>query len=171
MKKTNFKNLCLGLLAFSSLLLSCRPETHLQVTNSESDLLFTGIPQSWDEGLPLGNAFIGALIWQKEHKLRASLDRIDLWDLHPCDSLSGDNFKYQWGYDCWKSGNYDLVHKKMDDPYDRDAVPSKLPGAALEFDIDDLGEVDYSRLYLQEAVAEVKWKNGASMNSFVDANE
>lgn len=140
------------------------------LTPSESDLIFNKLPLSWDEGLPLGNAFVGELIWQQDSALRLSIDRIDLWDLHPCDSLSGERFKYRWVYDCWKSGNYQPVKQKMDVPYDREAVPTKLPGAALEFDLSSLGSITGSHLYIKEAIAEVTFSHGTRMRSFVDAN-
>ena len=38
----------------------------------------------WDEGIPLGNGQIGALLWGKPQDLRVSLDRSDIWDTTPC---------------------------------------------------------------------------------------
>ena len=53
-----------------------------------SDLMSDSLAASWDEGMPLGNATVEALVWRKENALRLSLDRIDLWDLRarrqPC---------------------------------------------------------------------------------------
>lgn len=135
------------------------------------DLVYPQLAQSWDEALPLGNAFVGALIWQHDSALRISLDRIDLWDLRPTDSLSGDNYNFGWVYEQWKVNNYGAVQRKLDAPYDRLPAPSKIPGAAIEFDITSLGKVSSARLYLSGALAEVKWKNGASMQSFVSATE
>ena len=173
--KTGIRNLqarlaSLGAFCLTLLLFGCN-SVELKVTPHPSDLAYAHLPNSWDEGLPLGNAFVGELIWQKSDTLRFSLDRIDLWDLHPCDSLSGSNFTYKWIYDRWKTGNYQQVHDKMDVPYDREAVPTKLPGAALEFNTTDLGKVVSSRLFLQEAVAEVTWENGAKLQTFVDATQ
>ena len=50
-----------------------------QIQKYHEALSFTQIPQKWDEGLPLGNGLIGELIWQKESKLRLSLDHAELW--------------------------------------------------------------------------------------------
>lgn len=135
------------------------------------DLVFDRLAPSWDEALPLGNAFVGSLIWQRDSALRMSLDRIDLWDLRPTDSLSGDRFSFDWVYRQWKNGTYDAVQRKFDAPYDRLPAPSKIPGAALEFDIGGLGPVRSARLILSGALAEVEWENGASMQSFVSAVE
>jgi len=48
---------------------------------SSYDLTSDSLAVRWDEGIPLGNGILGALLWKKEGKLRFSLDRIDLWDL------------------------------------------------------------------------------------------
>src|SRR5262245_308198 len=34
----------------------------------------------WDEGLPLGNGVLGAMVWGENNVLKISLDRADLWD-------------------------------------------------------------------------------------------
>ena len=69
--------LCCGLCS------SCNSYDYCPVTPSESDLVFTGLARSWDEAMPLGNATVGALVWQRDSTLRLSLDRTDLWDLRP----------------------------------------------------------------------------------------
>ena len=135
---------------------------------SDSDLVFTSLAASWDEAIPLGNAVVGSLVWEKEGSLRMSLDRTDLWDLRPADSLAGDRFKFSWVTDHVRSGDYLPVQQKLDVPYDRDPAPSKIPGAALEFGA--LGEVGSVRLYLWSALCEVVWKSGTRMYSFIDAD-
>ncbi len=135
---------------------------------SDSDLVFTSLAASWDEAIPLGNAVVGSLVWEKEGSLRMSLDRTDLWDLRPADSLAGDRFKFSWVTDHVRSGDYLPVQQKLDVPYDRDPAPSKIPGAALEFGA--LGEVGSVRLYLGSALCEVVWKSGTRMYSFIDAD-
>jgi hypothetical protein len=54
-----------------------------QIQRNRIGLQFEKIPVRWDEGLPLGNGLIGELIWQKEDKLRFSLDHAELWDMRP----------------------------------------------------------------------------------------
>ena len=135
---------------------------------SDSDLVFPSLAASWDEAIPLGNAVVGSLVWEKEGSLRMSLDRTDLWDLRPADSLAGNRFKFSWVTDHVRSGDYLPVQQKLDVPYDRDPAPSKIPGAALEFGA--LGEVGSVRLYLGSALCEVVWKSGTRMYSFIDAD-
>ena len=76
---------------------SCHTTARMCRTNpSQSDLAFDSLAASWDEGMPLGNAVVGELVWRKGNALRLSLDRTDLWDLRPVDSLSGDNYSFKW---------------------------------------------------------------------------
>ncbi len=158
---------------FGSLVLftACQVEmADLPVTESDSDLKFTELPRVWDEALPLGNATVGALVWQRDSVLRLSLDRVDLWDLRPTDSLSGPNYSFKWVQEKVRERDYLPVQQKFDHPYDALPAPSKIPGAAVEFPI-NLGEVRASRLYLKNAVAEVEWENGTRLQTFVHANE
>ena len=51
----------------------------------------------WDEGMPLGNGWLGALVWQKNQQLRVSIDRVDLWDDRPMPEI--DQLKFSWVID------------------------------------------------------------------------
>ena len=135
------------------------------------DLVFDKLAATWDEGIPLGNGMIGALVWKKGDSLRMSLDRADLWDLRPVAEFSGPEFRFAWVRDHVLKNDYEPVHKMGDVPYDRDPAPTKIPAAALEFDISALGEVESVRLSLSEAVCRVRWKNGARLTVFVHATE
>ncbi len=150
------------------MLVSCQ-RSEIKVSPSAYDLAFTDLAASWDEGMPLGNAIVGSLVWEKENALRMSLDRIDLWDLRPSDSLSGPNYKYKWVYDQVMKKDYLPVQKKFDHPYDQLPAPSKIPGAGLEFSLEKTGKPDSVRLYLNNAVCEVSWSNGMKMQTFVHA--
>ena len=50
---------------------------------------------SWDEGIPLGNGFMGALIWGPMEALRFSLDRTDIWDTAPCPETESPEFTFK----------------------------------------------------------------------------
>ncbi|MCK7482331.1 MAG: hypothetical protein M0C28_38295 [Candidatus Moduliflexus flocculans] len=123
------------------------------------------------KGIPLGNGMIGALVWKKGDSLRLSLDRADLWDLRPVAEFSGPEFRFAWVRDHVLKNDYEPVHRMGDAPYDRDPAPTKIPAAALEFDISGLGEIQSVRLSLAEAVCRVRWKNGARLTVFVHATE
>ena len=150
---------------------SCSSYDYCPVTPSESDLVFTGLARSWDEAMPLGNATVGALVWQRDSSLRLSLDRTDLWDLRPVDSLSGDNFRFSWVKEHIRTKDYLPVQKKLDWPYDMNPAPSKIPGAAIEFPLEKIGAPTQVRLYLNNALCEANWADGPQMQTFVHATE
>ena len=150
---------------------SCQETAVLSVQESPHDLKFPDLAQTWDEGMPLGNATVGALIWGKDSSLRISMDRIDLWDQRPIDSISGDNNRFSWVYDQVMKGDYLPVQKKFDHPYDNLPAPSKIPGAGLEFNLSALGKPDQVQLYLNNAVCEVTWAAGMRLQTFVHATE
>lgn len=135
-----WKTVCSGVLLSVAMLgmFGCSDYPDWQLKQTESDLNFPGLARSWDEGIPLGNATVGGLVWERDSVLRMSLDRIDLWDLRPTDSLSGDNYKFSWVKKHIQEGNYLPVQQKFDWPYDNSPAPSKIPGAAIEFA--DMGE-------------------------------
>ena len=112
-----------------------------------------------------------ALVWQNGNKLRLSLDRTDLWDLRPSDSLAGPNYNFAWVKEHIRSGNYLPVQKKLDWPYDAEPAPAKIPGAALEFALEKLGKPKSVRLYLDNALCEVTWPDGTQLQTFVHATE
>lgn len=159
---------CLGgtLMALAA---GCSDTADWQLRPTKSDLAFDHMATTWDEGIPLGNATVGALVWERDSVLRMSLDRTDLWDLRPADSLSGDNYKFSWVKKHIAEGNYLPVQQKFDWPYDRDAAPSKIPGAALEFA--RMGGARQVHLYLKNALCETEWENGARLHTFVHATE
>lgn len=156
-----------GLFLFFSV--GCLHKADWQLGPTKSDLSFDKLAATWDEGIPLGNATVGSLVWERDSVLRMSLDRTDLWDLRPTDSLSGDNYKFSWVKKHIAEGNYLPVQKKFDWPYSQNAAPSKIPGAALEFT--RMGAVEHVHLYLKNALCETVWKNGAKLYTFVHATE
>ncbi len=151
-----------------SLLFSCEQQKNT-TSISKNDLVFYELATSWDEGIPLGNGMLGALIWQKDSNLRFSLDRADLWDLRPVENLSRPEFSYKWVQEQVKNNTYKTVQDLFDVPYDQMPAPSKIPGAALEFDISSLGKVKSVRLDITNALCRVEWENGTILETFVHA--
>ncbi len=137
--------------------------------NEAHDLVFDSIPGRWDRGFPLGNGMLGVLVWQNNGMLRLSVDRADLWDLRPTAEI--EKYTYKWAYQQRLTGDFDTVTKVADEPYDRDAAPTKIPGAAIEFDISGLGPVESARLNIASAICTIKWKNGAVFRIYVDATQ
>jgi alpha-L-fucosidase 2 len=151
-------------------LFSCSAEP-VSVPGEKYNLEFTELASSWDEAIPLGNGLLGALIWQNGEHLRFSLDRVDLWDLRPVDNLSKPEFSFEWVQEQVRNNTYSLVQELFDAPYDNMPAPSKIPGAALEFEASLLGPVKSVILDISEAVCRVEWENGVTLETFVHASE
>ncbi|MBL7849209.1 MAG: hypothetical protein JNL40_17205, partial [Cyclobacteriaceae bacterium] len=132
------------------------------------DLKLRSLPNRWDEALPLGNGMVGALVWEKDGKLRLSLDRADLWDLRPTADLN--KFDFSLLQKNLKGGTYNVIQQLGDVPYERDPAPTKIPGAALELDLSRFGPVTNARLYIKEGVAELKWSNGVVLTTFIHSS-
>jgi len=135
------------------------------------NLSFSQLAESWDEAIPLGNGMLGQLVWQKNGKLRFSLDRADLWDLRPMENIDFDKWKFDDVYEHWKKGKYEEVQEVFDEPYNKLPAPSKIPAGALEFDITALGKVNSVILDLNKAVCTVEWESGVQLMTFVHAQE
>jgi alpha-L-fucosidase 2 len=137
----------------------------------KSNLEFAGLPTRWDESLPLGNGMLGAMVWQKNDKLRFSLDCAELWDSRPMKDLHRDEFSFKWVEEQYQKNNYATVQKYFDAPYDREPAPSKIPGAALEFNTAAFGQVKNASLDISKALCIVNWVSGVRLQTFVDANK
>jgi alpha-L-fucosidase 2 len=136
------------------------------------NLLFSEIPQRWDEGLPLGNGLLGCLVWQKEGRLRLALDRADLWDERPMEGLDRPEFSYKWVENQVNKREYGLVQDCFDAPYEREPGPTKLPGGAIEFDIPSIGsDLKYAQLDISTGLAVLEWADGKRFESFVHAGK
>jgi alpha-L-fucosidase 2 len=134
-------------------------------------LHFGALPRTWDEGIPLGNGLLGALVWQRDSVLRIALDRADLWDSRPIAEFARPEFSFSWVTGQFQKGDYKPVQDLFDVPYDRDPAPTKLPAGALEFPMPKgipLASVD---LRLEDAVCVLTWKDGMRFETFVEANK
>ena len=155
-----------------SIIFSCSKQSKKTLQpGSGHNLIFHELATVWDEAMPLGNGMVGNLVWQKEGKLRFSLDRADLWDLRPMENIDFNKWKFRDVYEYWKSDKYGEVQKVFDVPYDQSPAPSKIPAGALEFDISSLGKVKQVNLDLQTATCTVEWENGVKLTTFVNAEK
>lgn len=131
------------------------------------NLRFSKLANRWDEAMPLGNGMLGALIWEKNQKLRLSLDRADLWDERKALDISKLTFK--WVEEQVIQKNYGAVQKIGDAPYDTSPYPTKLPAAAVEFDLAKLGKVVSNELDIQTALNTIKFESGTTFNCYIHA--
>jgi alpha-L-fucosidase 2 len=152
--------LLVAIVSFNAYSLQAQPKP-------EHNLVFGSLAKRWDEAIPLGNGWIGALIWQKNDKLRMSLDRVDLWDDRPMPEI--DKLKFNWVVEQVKKGQYDTVQKIGDEPYEKYAAPTKIPGAALEFDLTKIGNVVSNELDIKTGLSEIKFDNGVVFRNYIHA--
>lgn len=47
----------------------------------QHDLIYEKTPDAWIDGVPLGNGYIGAMIWGNGNPLKITLDKSDLWEI------------------------------------------------------------------------------------------
>ncbi|MFZ9981265.1 MAG: glycosyl hydrolase family 95 catalytic domain-containing protein [Cyclobacteriaceae bacterium] len=134
--------------------------------NPVHNLEFSKLPAVWDESLPMGNGMLGAMLWHKGSNVRMALDRADLWDERSVVDFSVLNFK--WVREQVLNSNYKAVQQYGDVPYEEIPWPTKIPGAALEF---NMGRDAVSELDLQTATATARWRNGTLLKTYVHATE
>lgn len=139
-----------------------------QAPSADFDFNFSELPHRWDEALPQGNGWLGALVWQKGRTLRLSLDRIDLWDERPMPEIN--RLRFAWVYEQVLANNYDTVQQLGDRPYEVYPAPTKLPGAALEFNF-PVHEVKQASLALQDGQVMVVTSAGSTFEHIVHADQ
>lgn len=132
-------------------------------------LHFARLPQVWDEGIPLGNGIMGALVWQKGDKLRLALDRADLWDLRPVKEFSGPDYTFRFVCEAVEKKDIAPVQRIIDDRTSKDIAPTKIPAGAIEIPIAGLGSVKSAELDVHTAVCTITWENGATAQIFTNA--
>ncbi|MGQ7870747.1 glycosyl hydrolase family 95 catalytic domain-containing protein [Sunxiuqinia sp. sy24] len=154
----------------AAFLFSCSPKKGIN-KNGKHNLVFNQLASTWDEAMPLGNGMVGNLVWQKEEKLRFSLDRVDLWDLRPMGNIDFNKWKFKDVYQHWKDDTYEEVQQAFDTPYNQSPAPSKIPAGAIEFNVDSLGQVKSVELDVASATCVVLWESGARLTTFVHAEK
>ncbi len=161
------KSVCFGLLWTLFLGTSCQ---NVPLTDSPSrhNLRFSHLATDWENGIPLGNGILGQMVWRHHAHLRFSLGS------RPCApwKISAHRNGISAGFtDNGFATSTTAVQENFDQPYDRNPAPTQIPAGALEFDLAALGPVRSIHLHIQSAVCEVRWKNGARLLTFVQANQ
>ncbi len=154
-------------------LAACEPAKEVpKFPRKYHNLNFSELPTVWDEAVPLGNGLTGALLWQKDGKLRLGLDRADLWDLRPVKEFESPNHTYKFICDqVINKKDLEPVYRIIDDRTTYDPAPTKIPAGAIEIDVSSLGKVVEVNLDLSVATATVKWENNTKATFYVHADE
>ncbi len=119
---------------------------------AQHDLVYEVAPREWEEGIPLGNGDMGALIWGDGKPLRITLDKYDVWETR---STWPTDPRYNY------KGLRELIAAKQFDEAERifmDAgrdpkkpAPTRLPMPRMEFDFGEQPRGYAARLELYGA--------------------
>jgi alpha-L-fucosidase 2 len=145
----------------AALVLAAPPAAH--------DLHYTEPAMTWDEGFPLGNGILGALVWGDGAPLNISLDRTDLWDLRPVPEFHGEDYTWETMQAWEKAGRYDDLIRVYETPYHRPA-PTKIPAGRITIDFAETA-FETAALALHDATAAVTFANKAQVRVWIDSNE
>ncbi len=105
---------------------------------------------SWDEGLPLGNGLLGALVWGNGRPMNISLDRTDLWDLRPVPEYFSEEYSYALMRQWEKERRIDDLKRVYEEPYRRFG-PTKIPAGRIELSFEPEVEFRCAGLTLADA--------------------
>ena len=100
-------------------------------------LKFNKSIKRWDEAIPLGNGSIGSLIYGNG-PLKIAVDRIDLWDNRPIESVYKKDFKYKDYVRACLGSEEDWEYKiNKYDIRPRTNYPTKLSAGRIILDLNE----------------------------------
>jgi alpha-L-fucosidase 2 len=119
---------------------------------AQHDLIYEVAPREWEEGIPLGNGDMGALVWGNGAPLRITLDKYDVWETRsvwPRDPL----YNYRGLRQLIGEKKFDEArHIFMDEGREaKSPSPTRLPMPRLEFDFGEAPRGYAARLDLYNA--------------------
>lgn len=134
-------------------------------------LKFNKAITSWDEAIPLGNGFLGCLVWGKGCPINFSIDRMDLWDNRPAKETLEKGFNYQNLVNLVNGGEEKRpeVLRLFDDIY-KNITPTKLSAGRIEFDFGENQTNINSSLDIFKGVCDVDFHD-VQIQSFVSSTE
>lgn len=133
-------------------------------------IVYMDMPETWDEGLPLGNGLLGALVWGNGNPLKISIDRTDLWDLREVVEFNLPEYNFQTMLKWEKEGKYDELIKLYEEPYNKPA-PTKIPAGRLVLTLDDTVKAKEAKLNISNAFTIVEYTNGVTIKVLIHATE
>ena len=71
-------------------------KTSRRHAEAATSITYHRAPECWNDGFPLGNGFLGAMLWGDGKPLSLTLDCADLWDLR-IDTSFMDHPDYNYG--------------------------------------------------------------------------
>lgn len=124
----------------------------------------------WDEGLPLGNGNLGALVWGDGHPVNISIDRTDIWDLRPVPEYQSKEYGYQLMRRWEEEGRIDCLKRVYESPYRRPG-PTKIPLGRIELEFDANTNFESAKLSLEEATASFCLEGSIVGKVYIHANK
>ncbi len=121
---------------------------------------------TWDEAIPLGNGLLGGLVWGGPSDLNISLDRGDLWDLRPAAPFGRADYRWSDVIRLVRQQRGDSLRIRFDDPYDRVAHPTKIPGGRVVVKLDTTRRLRSFALDLSRAEASLQLTTGVARGFF-----
>lgn len=130
------------------------------------NIAYTQMPKTWDEGLPLGNGSMGALVWGDGSPLIISIDRIDLWDLRPVPEFEREEYNFETMKKWEKEGRFEDLINLYEKPYDNPG-PTKIPAGRIKINIPKDKQIEKMELHLDRAMVSVHLSGGGQMEVYV----
>ncbi len=139
--------------------------------NTAHNLRYDEPARTWDEGLPLGNGLLGALVWGDGQPLRLSLDRTDLWDLRPVPEFHTEEYDYATMRQWVAEGRAADLRRLYEDPYSFHPGPTKIPAGRIELSFGKGADFDSASLDLAAAAATVNLGAEVRCEVFIHAEQ
>ncbi len=143
-------------------------ETPMDIAKRHN-IVYTQMPKTWDEGLPLGNGSMGALVWGDGSPLIISIDRIDLWDLRPVPEFEREEYNFETMKKWEKEGRFEDLINLYEKPYDNPG-PTKIPAGRIKINLPKDKQIEKMELHLDRAMVSVHLKGGGQLEVYVLAD-
>lgn len=159
----------MGFFALTALLSGACAHTGIpdwQLFPEASDLVFDDLAHSWNEAIP--PAMQRSAVWSGSRTAWCACRSIGL----TCGTASdgqpfGCELPFFVGEGAHRIGQLSARSAEVRQALRCQSGPSKIPGAAIEFP--SLGRVSEVRLYLHNALCEVRWENGGRERAIIEA--
>ncbi len=130
------------------------------------NIVYTQVAKTWDEGLPLGNGLMGALVWGDDSSLLVSIDRTDLWDLRPVPEFESNEYKFEIMKKWEKEGRFEDLINLYEKPYDNPG-PTKIPAGRIRIAIPPERKVEKMELHLEQGMVSIDLNEGGEIKIYI----
>ncbi|MBO6262036.1 MAG: hypothetical protein J6N95_05460 [Bacilli bacterium] len=128
------------------------------------------IIKEWNEAIPLGNGYLGGLLFGNENQITLNLDCSLLWDLRTNVAINEGSFTFKKMLSLIESGEeYNAeLQERFGNFYEKDPFPTKIPSGKIVFSCNqNIRENFY--LDLNRAIGGVKLIDNKQIDCFFSA--